>query len=301
MLTERDIMSVLLPVVTYYVLSRQQIQRIGFRDDHAGRVTRRRIQVAVDAGYIHRHTLFPYTPTLGAPAPVYYPTKLGIEFLAQHLGDERYLNVNTQAPNANNLLHWLAISESHITIDQAIAAQAAVKLDGWINEFDVVNKEESRPEKRFHLYTLLRESPRLVCAPDAAFLLNLRGFKKVLYLEQDRGTSGVQHLAAGRPKGYAALLEQKLHRRHFPDTNLDSFTVIMLTTTPNRRDFLRKAFRNVPGASLWKFVAQADFTSANFLHAPIFYPVEGNATPLIKPEAVSTPDATTGNQVSNQP
>lgn len=285
MLTERDVHSVLLPVVRYYVLSRQQIQRLGFPGDKNGRVTRRRIQVVVDAGFIARHTLFPYNPVLGSPAPVYYPTRQGIEFLASHLSDERYLAVNTHAPNSNNLLHWLAISETRITIDQAIAAQVDVKLDGWINEYDVVNKDESRPEKRFHLYTLLQQSPRLVCAPDAAFLLNLRGFKKVFYLEQDRGTTGAHQLAASRPKGYAAFFEQKLHRRHFPETNLDTFTVAMLTTTPNRRDFLRKSFKNVPGANLWKFVAQCDFTPANFLHAPIFHGIDGGATALIKPDA----------------
>ena len=74
MITERDIQSVLLPVVRYYVLNRQQIQRIGFADDANGRSTRRRIQAVVDAGFITRHTLFPFSPAHGAPAPVYYPT-----------------------------------------------------------------------------------------------------------------------------------------------------------------------------------------------------------------------------------
>lgn len=288
MLTERDIQSVLLPVVHYYVLSRHQIQRLGFPDDNNGRITRRRIQVVIDANFIARHTLFPYNPVLGSPAPVYYPTKQGIEFLAAHLGDERYLAVNTQAPNSNNLLHWLAISETRITIEQAIARQSDVKLDRWINEYDVVNKDESRPEKRFHLYTLLQQSPRLVCAPDAGFLLNLRGFKKVFYLEQDRGTTGAQHLAASRPKGYAAIFEQKLHRRHFPETNLDTFTVLMITSTVNRRDFLRKSFKNVPGANLWKFVAQSDLTPECFLHAPILHGIDGEPTALIKPESKPT-------------
>ena len=43
-------------------------------------------------------------------------------------------------------------------------AVQAVTLGGWINEWDIVNKDESVPEKRFRLYALIRESPRLICA-----------------------------------------------------------------------------------------------------------------------------------------
>jgi hypothetical protein len=55
-----------------------------------------------------------------------------------------------------------------IALDEAISRQTDVKIEGWINEWDIVNKDESVPEKRFRLYTLIRENPRLSCAPDAA-------------------------------------------------------------------------------------------------------------------------------------
>src|SRR6185369_16543392 len=101
-------------------------------------------------------------------------------------------------------------------LDEAIKSQSAVTLDGWLNEWDICNKDESAPEKKYRLYTLIRESPRLVCAPDAAFLLTVKGHSKVFYVEQDRATSGVYQVASSKSPGYAALAEAGLQRRHFP-------------------------------------------------------------------------------------
>ena len=93
------------------------------------------------------------------------------------------------------------------------------------HEWDVINPEESSPERRFRLYTLLRESPRLICAPDSAFMLSVGPHRKAFYLEQDRNTSGVRQIAASKTPGYAALAERQLHRQHFPETTLDTFSV----------------------------------------------------------------------------
>jgi hypothetical protein len=183
------------------------------------------------------------------------------------------------------LFHWLAISETHITVDAAIARQKDVKLEGWLNEWDVCNPDESSPEKRFRLFTMISELPRLVAAPDAAFILELVGYRKVFYLEQDRATSGVRQLAASKPPGYAAMSERRLHRRHFPATNVDTFTVLMVTTDQRRRDAVRKAFHGRPGCELWKFVAAADLKPETFLHEPILYPCEGAPVPLVKKSA----------------
>jgi hypothetical protein len=181
-------------------------------------------------------------------------------------------------------LHWIAISDTHILIEEAIAAQSEVRLVGWINEFDVVNKSETKPEKRFHLYTLLREQPRLVCAPDAAFMLELKGYRKVYYLEEDRATSGDQHIAASKTPGYAVMAQGQLHRRHFPDTNVNTFGVLLVTPSFNRRNHLVKAFRGKAGASLWKFAALPDMTPEKLLSDAIWHAVEGEPHSLVKPK-----------------
>ena len=285
MLTDRDI-QILTLLVRYYLLSRDQIQRLCFSSiastRSAARKTRERLQHLLALGLIHRHNFEFYNPAAGRPAPLYHPSRKGCEFLAEHFGDERYLATTIHTPLAQHAMHWIALSETHITLDAAIGRQQAVQLDGWINEFDVVNKHESAPEKRFRLYTLLRESPRLVCAPDAAFMLSVAGHRKVFYVEQDRGTSGVRHIAASKTPGYAAMAERHHHRRHFPETTFDTFTVLVVAPSPRRRDALRHAIANMPGADLWRFVSATELKPETFIDTPIVYPCDGEPRPLVR-------------------
>lgn len=181
------------------------------------------------------------------------------------------------------------MSETHIAFDQAIGLQTEATIIDWFNEYDVVNPHESTPELRFRLYTLLRSVPRLVCAPDAAFLLSARGHAKVFYLEEDRATSGVQQIAATKTQGYAVLAEVSGHRRHFPQATVDKFTVLMVAPNSRRRDALRKALREKPGANLWRFASAEEMQPQRLLHEPIWYPCEGEPAPLIKPEVLACP------------
>ena len=284
MITERDL-DILRVLVHYYVLNRQQIQHLVFPNDPNGRVTRRRLQSLVEQHLINRQgTLFCH-PTAGPAAPVYYPARKGCELLAEHYDDEKYLLTPTQAPIPHHTFHWLAVSDTHIAFDEAIERQNSehpkrngtsgdhrfTQIPEWINEWDIVNKDESAPEKRFQLYTLIRETPRLVCAPDAGFLLTCQGHAKVFYLEQDRNTSGVQQIAAGKTQGFAVMAETGLHRKHFPQATVNMFTVIMIAPSARRRDALRKAIKDKPGSFLWRFAATEDVTPEKILHSPIWY------------------------------
>jgi len=282
MITDRDI-QVLLEVATYYVLNRQQIQRLCFASDKTGRVTRRRLQTLVDGGMLNRHRAQVHYPNSAPASAVYYPSRRGSQLLAEHTGDEQYLLTPDQCPQPHHVQHWLAVSDTHIALNGAIAGQDRVTVDGWINEWDVVNKDQRDPQKRFRLYTLIQENPRLICAPDAAFLLSTLGFSKVFYVEQDRGTTGVQQVAARKIKGYAELLARRLHRNHFPASNVDSFTVLCVANNERRRDALRKAFARHSSAKLWKFCAAGVLTPEAFLQQPIMYPATGEPMPLVNP------------------
>ncbi len=288
MVTERDLL-ILRAVARYYVLNREQIQRLVFPDDTNGRITRRRLQSLVDAHLLNRQPMLVCYPANGVPAPVYFPSRTGIELLAEMTGDDRLFAISSQAPSMHHVWHWLAVSETHIAFDQAIALQSEATIIDWYNEYDVVNPQEVTPELRFRLYTLLRSVPRLVCAPDAAFLLNARGHAKVFYLEEDRATSGVQQIAATKTQGYAVLAEVFGHRRHFPQATVDKFTVLMVAPNARRRDALRKALRDKPGASLWRFASAEEMQPEGLLHEPIWHPCEGEPAPLIKPEVVACP------------
>ncbi len=287
MVTDRDL-SILRAIARYYVLNRQQIQRLVFPEDSQGRITRRRLQSLIDADLLSRQAMLVCHPSNGAPAPVYYPSLKGNALLAEMTGEDRFLVTATQQPTMHHVWHWLAVSETHITFDEAIRSQDHdpannVQIAEWFNEYDIVNPAETVPERRFRLYTLLRSSPRLICAPDAAFLLSSRGHSKVFYLEQDRATTGVHQIAASKTQGYCVLAEQHGHRRHFPETTIDSFSVLMIAPNARRRDALRKALREKSGANLWRFASQEDIKPERLLHEPIWYPIDGEPASLIKP------------------
>lgn len=286
MITNRDF-AILCAVAKYYVLSRALIQRLCFPEDRTGRATRRRLQALVGAGLLNRTRAPVFNPQGGSAWPAYFPSRRGIELLAEHFENERFLAVPSRAPDPVHLLHWLAVSETHITLDQAIAMQQAVRLEEWFNEWDTLNPQECLPERRFRLYTLLRENPRLVCVPDAGFLLSIGPHRKVFYLEQDRATSGVRQVAASKTPGYAELLNRGGHLRHFPQATIPSFGVLAIVPTSPRREALRKAMAGKPGAELWRFAAQGDLTAQSFLHAPVFYPCHGDPAPLVKTSASS--------------
>lgn len=287
MITERDI-AVLLALVRYYVLNRTQLQRLVFPSDPNGRVTRRRLQMLVEQHLINRQgTLFCH-PSAGPAAPVYFPSRKGCELLAEHFDDEKYLATPTQAPIPHHTFHWLAVSDTHIAFDEAIELQQrehhtrngndadhrVVQIADWLNEWDTVNKGETCPEKKYRLYTVLRESPRLVCVPDAAFLLATKGQSKAYYLEQDRNTSGVYQIASSKTQGYAVMAETCAHRRHFPKVTEDGFTVLMVAPGARRRDALRKAIREKPGAKLWRFASTEDVIAEKVLFRPVWYAVD---------------------------
>lgn len=284
-LSDRDL-AILRTLAHYYVLSRMQFQRLCFPDDRSGRATRRRLQSLLVGGLLNRTRAPVFSQAGGSPWPAYFPSRRGCEVLAEYTDDERFLLVPTQPPQPHYLLHWLAVSETHISLDLAIAGQKAVSCESWLSEWDVANKDETLPERRYRIFTLLRENPRLVCAPDAAFLLSIAGHKKVYYLEQDRNTSGVRQVAASKTHGYAALSERNLHRRHFPEETVGSFSVLCIAPSARRRDALRKAFVGKPGCDLWKFAAAGDWTPERILFDPVFFPVEGEPLPLVKRSAI---------------
>jgi hypothetical protein len=280
MITDRDI-DVLKALAHYYVLNRKQIEDLFFAD-RGPRVARRRLEALHDAKLVNRANVQTYHVGEQSPPVVYYPTKLMGEFLKDRTGDERYLLIPHRAPISHHVQHWLAVSDTHILFDHALKSRTDLTIESWLNEWDVANKDESDPQKHFKLYTLIRQQPKLVCIPDAGFLLSTQGFKKVFYIEQDRGTSGADEVASQKSKGYAALAEEHLHKKHFPESNVSSFMVLLIAPNQVRRESLRRAFRGKPGADLWRFVAASDMEPSQLFSSDIFFPCEGDPRALIK-------------------
>jgi len=279
MITQNDI-SVLVVLASYYVLCRPQIQRLCFGSHFSGRGTRKRLAKLLREGLIHKHRTFIPFGGSSTGCPVYWLSRQGAELLCSYFDDETYLACNTRRPRADLLFHWLAIGETHIAIEHAVSADPTVELVAWINEWETVNKTDSFSQ-HFYLHTVLSESPPLSCSPDAGFVLDVAGHRKVFYLEQDRNTGAAKSVAARKAPGFAELASRGLHLRHFPCATVDTFTVLAVTTDRGRRNRLASAIEGRPGANLWLFVSQDELTPERLLYDPITYNSKREAGPLL--------------------
>lgn len=286
MLQVRDI-EILASVARYYTLTRAQVNRIHFPADADGRITRRRLRLLHESKLINRTSMQVVNPLMGAPAYVYYPSADGCAYLAQELKDDHYKTACTLTPQWMYLYHWVDVADTHIRLDQAVAKFPGVSVPKWISEWTLADPNEKEPEKRYKLYTRLGQ--RLVCAPDAGFLLEKDGFRKAHYLEEDRDTTkNADRVAAQKCHGYAGLFEQRMHIvRHFPLANVEKFTVLVVAPSVNRRESLRKAFSAKPASWLYKFASKTDLAPETFLKAPIWYPCTGDPAVLVKDEGQS--------------
>ena len=88
MQVQPDDFQVLRTVAQYYVLTREQIQRICFPAQASGRSTRKRLLRLRNAGFIAKHSVPVALPTSNSAAPVYYPTIAGAQALASFFDDD---------------------------------------------------------------------------------------------------------------------------------------------------------------------------------------------------------------------
>ena len=216
MLPARDI-QILRSVAHYDTLTRAQITRLHFPGDD-GRITRKRLKVVLDLGLVNQSTMRVVNPAVsgGTSAPVYYPSAAGMAFLneGREEGQSRLL-LNTTTPNWMFLYHFVAVAETHIALDAAAGLRPDVSVVQWHGERSLLDPKASDPEKKFQLYECVSDvgKPRVVCVPDAGFLLDRGGHRKVFLLEQDRDTTkSAERVAASKCGGYAGLYAKQLHR-----------------------------------------------------------------------------------------
>src|SRR5581483_802326 len=263
---------ILTSVGRYYTLLRSQITRLHLPWDDDGRETRERLQQLLKLRLVNRCRMEVVNPNMGAPAPVYYPSEDGCAYLAQELEDPTHLAACTQTPNWQHLYHWVQVAETHISLDRAVGQTDGVTVPKWYGEWDVVNPDERLPHKRFRLYTLLSETPKVVCVPDAGFVLDAHGAKRAFYLELDRDTTkNAERVAAQKFQGYFGLAERRLHLRHFLDADPETFRVLTVAPTGKRRDALRKAVGQRKGSWLWWFASAEELKPETFLTGKVWY------------------------------
>ncbi len=269
-------------VARYDTLTRSQITNLhldllpGAQRD---RVTRRRLGILVDDGMLNVTTMRTVSAQVnfGLSSPVYYMSARGAEYLAETTGENTFRLCNTTTPHHLYLYHFLAVADTHILLRRACKLLGNVEVAEWIGERAIANpSEKANAEKRYRLYVRFNE--KLVCVPDAGFLLQKGDFSKVFYLEQDRdSTKNAERVAAQKCNGYAALAEREVHlKRHFPAASWKNFNVLCIAPTPRRRDNLRKAIISKPLGGRWKFASLSDLRPETFLSEPVWYQGESD-------------------------
>jgi len=278
----------LLALARFYVLTREQLQRVCFPDHTGGRSTRKRLSKLQQGAFVEKHRIPVLLPGFSGAAPVYYLTRSGAELLAAYHDEPSYVSLNTRCPRGDHLNHWIAVNETRIVIEGAIARQTEVTLDRWINEWEVVDKECAEP-KQFTLHTQFSADPPLSCSPDAGFLLNFRTqHRKVFYVERDLGTSSPRQIAQRKTSGYAALAENHGYRRHFPEATIETFAVLFITTTHYRCLEATKCLASRPRPDLWLCCDGHDLTHESFLHGSIWWNTQGECRALLKAASASS-------------
>lgn len=271
---------VLAVLARYYVLCRPQIQRLCFPTHRDGRSTRKHLSKLLHGRHLSKHSAMVPYPVNGSGCPCYYLTQRGAELLASYHDDPRYKSVNCKTPRADMLLHWLAVNDTRLSIEAAVAQNPEIKLLQWFSEWQTIFNDDG--QEQFYLHTVFQTNLPLSCSPDAGFLLEIDGHRKVHYLEQNRNTSGVRSIAASKTPGYEQMLATRQHQRHFPESNVDTFTVLLVTTQENRRNRLADGLADKPGEKLWKFAMQEHITAEHFPYEPVFRNTRGEMKGLVK-------------------
>lgn len=273
---------VLETLAKYYVLTRQMIQQMCFPHVRSPRSVCERLRKLKNEGYLSQAKMQIVLQGQNA-VPIYHPNKKTAQTLAAVYGDDSYLNIHIKPPSNGLLFHWIEISKTHHIVRQAVEGSELLEMPNWFNEWETINKDEPQSQFHFSLFSPLREKPPLSCAPDAGFLIDCNGHRKVFYVEVDRGTDSIRRIASKKPPGYAAMETQKRHLKHFPDSTLQSFSILFITTTQHRRDDLASRLKDLDGHHLWRLAYRTELTSESFFHSPVWLDSKGDATSLIAP------------------
>ena len=272
---------VLESLAKYYVLSRSMIQEICFPHVRSARSVCERLRKLKNEGYISQASMEVVLQGRNA-TPVYFPNKKTGETLAAIYDNPEFENIYTKPPSGRLLFHWLEISRMHVLVDNALELFGQLEMPTWYNEWEPINKDALNRNQLFSLYTELQNQPPISCAPDAGFLLEFKGHRKVFYLEVDRGTDSMKRIAKKKPKGYAQMQNQNRHMKHFPGATVPEFSVLFVTTTKYRRDELVRRAEDFEGKELWKFAWDGDVKPSSFFFDPIWHSVEQDRNSLVQ-------------------
>lgn len=170
----------------------------------------------------------------------------------------------------------------------SVAAQSRIALGDCFFEHTIMNAESDDPSKRYRLYTVVQEAPKkIICAPDAAFELQVGPYRRAYYVELERGTDSSVRISAKKSSGYAGLAQMKKWKLHFPQAS--DFRVLCIVPTRSWVSAMQKAMKEKPGSDAWLFVAQTELSVETFLHGDIVHSCSDGPRPLVRPQPPPPP------------
>jgi hypothetical protein len=279
-ITDRDAL-ILRLLRRYKFLTTAQIRDRCIPHDRDGRITRDRLGKLRQAGLARKLQAEVVDPLHNSTAPVWLPTEKGCHALALRTGEMSCLLDAVPGTDAwQNLAHYTAVSQLHLTLDAALAKDVRVRMDALYFEHDVVNADEREPSKKYRLHTVVSSEPkRVVCVPDSAFEIQLGEYRRAYYTELERGTDTPGRVAAKKTPGYAGLALTRKWLAHFP--HAEDFAVIAFCPNPGWRDALRREVSSKQGSELWRFAALSEINADTVLTAPLFYTCTAGPFPFV--------------------
>lgn len=279
------IIAILLALWRYKFLTTAQIRRWCVPTDKDGSVTRDVLRKMQDAGLARRFKAEIHNPLVTSSVPIWTPTEAGCCLLATKTGDPSM--IMDSMPNTNSWTmfgHYVAVSELIHTIETSFQSQVGAKIGALYFEHDVIS-DQKEPEKRFRLYSLVRQDKdkRIVCIPDAAFEVFAGSYRRAYYIELERGTDTPKRVAAKKSPGYAMM--DNHFKKHFPDA--DDWRVLFVWPNAGLRDAARRAV-DPANSKLWLFAAMPDITPT-FIHSPVLYTAQDGPIPFVKPAPGAAP------------
>lgn len=286
--TPRDL-RIMEGVALYQAITRLQLQCLIQMSE---RMARRRFKILAAEGYLNRYEPGVQIEIGRPPAPIYYPSRLGCQTLAEHFRDDSILATRTTLPQRFHIAHAISVTDTHIRLRAAIESQSQVSLVHWLNENVVVNPTAEPAGHRTTCMVfdeLLGAKNATVCKPDSVFGLKQGDTSCIYFLEEERDlTHSAKQRVARKLPGYAKTLETLLHKSHFAEPfpgSIDTFRVLFVVPNDKRRDALVRAAdrltRDNPQLhEALRFVSKQDLSPDRFLFEPVFFPADTEASPL---------------------
>ncbi|HZV25482.1 MAG TPA: replication-relaxation family protein [Acidothermaceae bacterium] len=298
-LTDRDL-HILAEIGELGLLDTETLHRRHWPDGTTLRACQKRLKLYTDHGLTSTVQLAVWFATKGAGkvSTLHCLTERGGDTVEQQTG-ERPLRIARSDPKPETFHHRLGVVKARLAIDDA-CKDAALPRPEWIMEQDLRPDapEHAPPSEHRMLYHVFRNAKKtFTCQPDAASLLRIPRqdagrdgtmTELVCFWEIDRSTESVRQ-ATGKAAGYAAAIEQHVHRRYWPSLKKPVVRVFWVCPSTERIDSLSAAFRTAPVAQFFRFATRHDLEPQRLLRDPIWRTVAGERRSILLPTPAAAP------------